>query len=242
MSHQTGMKNAQAVRQAYLDRGLPLTKPGADGMPSDSRLALDATDGGEGAVEVLPSLTNGLAAGPGRPHHLPRWRHHGQRDLRGRRGVGAGAPGSCPPPRISVTTRRRWRSGRRPSTCRKRTDAPVAGRLDPQPGPQRLCHWRHRRGGWPGRRSPVSGRPHRTTGFSESERRACVRETRRQNIHFVGIGGAGANAIAEVLHTQGYGVSGSDQSDRSVTRRLASLGIRIHIGHRPRTSRARTRS
>ena len=52
-----------------------------------------------------------------------------------------------------------------------------------------------------------------------------------KNIHFVGIGGAGMSAIAEVLHTQGYGVSGSDQSDGSVTRRLASLGIRIHIGH-----------
>lgn len=57
VSHQTGVKNAQAVRQAYLDRGLPL-KPGADGMPSDSGLALDATDGGEGAVEVLPFIDN----------------------------------------------------------------------------------------------------------------------------------------------------------------------------------------
>ena len=52
-----------------------------------------------------------------------------------------------------------------------------------------------------------------------------------KNIHFVGIGGAGMSAIAEVLHTQGYGVSGSDQNDGAVTRRLAGLGIRIHIGH-----------
>jgi UDP-N-acetylmuramate--alanine ligase len=52
-----------------------------------------------------------------------------------------------------------------------------------------------------------------------------------ERIHFVGIGGAGMSAIAEVLHSQGYTVSGSDQSEGSVTRRLASLGIRVHLGH-----------
>ncbi|MET0519280.1 MAG: Mur ligase domain-containing protein, partial [Burkholderiaceae bacterium] len=52
-----------------------------------------------------------------------------------------------------------------------------------------------------------------------------------KHIHFVGIGGAGMSAIAEVLHSSGYTVSGSDQSDSAVTRRLASLGVRVHIGH-----------
>jgi UDP-N-acetylmuramate--alanine ligase len=52
-----------------------------------------------------------------------------------------------------------------------------------------------------------------------------------KHIHFVGIGGAGMSAIAEVLHTQGYVVSGSDQSDGTVTRRLAALGIAVQIGH-----------
>jgi len=52
-----------------------------------------------------------------------------------------------------------------------------------------------------------------------------------KHIHFVGIGGAGMSGIAEILHNLGYTVSGSDQSDGSVTQRLASLGIRISIGH-----------
>jgi len=52
-----------------------------------------------------------------------------------------------------------------------------------------------------------------------------------KHIHFVGIGGAGMSAIAEVLHSTGYTVSGSDQSDGPVTQRLAGLGITVHIGH-----------
>ncbi|MEY4753792.1 MAG: hypothetical protein RJA44_1467 [Pseudomonadota bacterium] len=52
-----------------------------------------------------------------------------------------------------------------------------------------------------------------------------------KHIHFVGVGGAGMSGIAEILHNLGYHVSGSDQSDSAVTRRLAELGIRIHIGH-----------
>jgi len=52
-----------------------------------------------------------------------------------------------------------------------------------------------------------------------------------KRIHFVGIGGAGMSGIAEVLATQGYQVSGSDLAASAVTRRLASHGVRIAIGH-----------
>ena len=51
------------------------------------------------------------------------------------------------------------------------------------------------------------------------------------SIHFVGIGGSGMSGIAEVLINQGYEVSGSDLGESSVTRRLASLGAKITIGH-----------
>lgn len=54
---------------------------------------------------------------------------------------------------------------------------------------------------------------------------------RIQHIHFVGIGGSGMSGIAEVLHNLNYKVSGSDLADSVVTKRLASLGIDIHIGH-----------
>jgi UDP-N-acetylmuramate--alanine ligase len=52
-----------------------------------------------------------------------------------------------------------------------------------------------------------------------------------KHIHFVGIGGAGMSAIAEVLHHQGYRVSGSDQNECAVTRHLSALGISVFIGH-----------
>jgi UDP-N-acetylmuramate--alanine ligase len=50
-------------------------------------------------------------------------------------------------------------------------------------------------------------------------------------LHFVGIGGAGMSGIAEVLHNLGYAVSGSDRAETATTRRLAGLGIAIHLGH-----------
>jgi len=52
-----------------------------------------------------------------------------------------------------------------------------------------------------------------------------------KHIHFVGVGGAGMSGIAEILHNLGYGVSGSDLADSATARRLAGLGIRVHVGH-----------
>lgn len=54
-----------------------------------------------------------------------------------------------------------------------------------------------------------------------------------QHIHFVGIGGSGMNGIAEVLINLGYKVSGSDLKQTEVTQRLAFLGGKIFIGHKP---------
>ncbi|GAB4262003.1 MAG: UDP-N-acetylmuramate--L-alanine ligase [Deferrisomatales bacterium] len=54
-----------------------------------------------------------------------------------------------------------------------------------------------------------------------------------QHIHFVGIGGIGMSGIAEVLMNLGYRVSGSDLRESPTTRRLASLGARIALGHAP---------
>ncbi|MEY3202660.1 MAG: UDP-N-acetylmuramate--L-alanine ligase, partial [Pseudomonadota bacterium] len=52
-----------------------------------------------------------------------------------------------------------------------------------------------------------------------------------RHIHFVGIGGSGMSGIAEVLLNLGYRVSGSDLSSNAATRRLASLGASISLGH-----------
>ncbi|MAL00744.1 MAG: UDP-N-acetylmuramate--L-alanine ligase [Alcaligenaceae bacterium] len=65
--------------------------------------------------------------------------------------------------------------------------------------------------------------------------RECRQEVRMkhriQSIHFVGIGGSGMSGIAEVLLNLGYAISGSDIQESAVTRRLASLGARVMIGH-----------
>ena len=50
-------------------------------------------------------------------------------------------------------------------------------------------------------------------------------------VHFIGIGGAGMSGIAEVMVTLGYQVSGSDQNESAVTRRLVQLGAKVHRGH-----------
>ena len=50
-------------------------------------------------------------------------------------------------------------------------------------------------------------------------------------IHFVGIGGIGMSGIAEVLHTLGYAVQGSDIADGANVRRLKEAGIPVAIGH-----------
>jgi UDP-N-acetylmuramate--alanine ligase len=50
-------------------------------------------------------------------------------------------------------------------------------------------------------------------------------------IHFVGIGGIGMSGIAEVLHTLGYTVQGSDIADGANVRRLRESGIPVAVGH-----------
>ena len=60
-------------------------------------------------------------------------------------------------------------------------------------------------------------------------RRTALRRARR--VHFVGIGGAGMGGIAEVLHTVGLEVTGSDCAASAMTARLRSLGVHVDIGH-----------
>ena len=52
-----------------------------------------------------------------------------------------------------------------------------------------------------------------------------------QQIHLVGIGGAGMSGIAEVLLTMGYKVTGSDLHASETTRRLEELGGKVFLGH-----------
>lgn len=54
---------------------------------------------------------------------------------------------------------------------------------------------------------------------------------RIRKVHFVGIGGAGMSGIADVMHTLGYQVSGSDIARNAVTERLQSMGVKVYSSH-----------
>jgi len=54
---------------------------------------------------------------------------------------------------------------------------------------------------------------------------------RYQQIHFVGIGGAGMSGIAEILLTLGYRVTGSDARRNDAVERLEQLGAKVFTGH-----------
>ncbi len=54
-----------------------------------------------------------------------------------------------------------------------------------------------------------------------------------QQIHFVGIGGAGMSGIAQVLLNMGYRVTGSDVRRGEAVERLERLGAKVFTGHQP---------
>lgn len=61
-----------------------------------------------------------------------------------------------------------------------------------------------------------------------------LRDRARQGIvHFVGIGGAGMCALAELLHRSGYRVTGCDLRRDLSARSLEELGIPVETGHAP---------
>ena len=52
-----------------------------------------------------------------------------------------------------------------------------------------------------------------------------------RKIHFIGIGGIGMSAIAEMLHDMGVAVQGSNNVQNGNTDRLSRQGIPVFIGH-----------
>ncbi len=54
---------------------------------------------------------------------------------------------------------------------------------------------------------------------------------RIQHVHFVGIGGIGMCGLAELLHNQGYRISGTDLREGASVERLRGLGVDVVIGH-----------
>lgn len=55
---------------------------------------------------------------------------------------------------------------------------------------------------------------------------------RVKRIHFIGIGGSGMCPLAEILHSKGYALSGSDNNETDTLKRVRSLGIPVMMGQR----------
>ncbi|WBW50728.1 UDP-N-acetylmuramate--L-alanine ligase [Peptoniphilus equinus] len=58
-----------------------------------------------------------------------------------------------------------------------------------------------------------------------------IDEHNYHHIHFIGIGGISMSAIAEILLSMGYKVSGSDRASSDITHRLEHLGATIYYAH-----------
>ena len=60
--------------------------------------------------------------------------------------------------------------------------------------------------------------------------RNILNEVKR--IHFIGIGGSGMCPIAEILHHNGYILSGSDMNESDTLERIKGYGIKVFMGHK----------
>jgi len=59
-----------------------------------------------------------------------------------------------------------------------------------------------------------------------------VQEKRPLRIHFMGIGGSGMSAVAQIAHARGYIVTGCDlQTDTPYIEKVKKLGITVSMGH-----------
>ena len=53
-----------------------------------------------------------------------------------------------------------------------------------------------------------------------------------KTIHFIGIGGSGMCPFAEILHSKGYTLQGSDNNESSIVDRIRKMGIKVMMGQR----------
>lgn len=54
----------------------------------------------------------------------------------------------------------------------------------------------------------------------------------KKHIHFIGIGGSGMYPLAQILHGQGYYLTGSDNNETETLAAVRSMGIPVFIGQR----------
>lgn len=52
-----------------------------------------------------------------------------------------------------------------------------------------------------------------------------------KQIHMIGIGGSGMCPLAEILHSKGYILTGSDNNESDPLKRVKALGVKVFMGH-----------
>ena len=55
--------------------------------------------------------------------------------------------------------------------------------------------------------------------------------SRVKRVHMIGIGGSGMCPLAEILHSKGYEITGSDNNISDPLKRVQNLGIKVFMGH-----------
>ena len=54
----------------------------------------------------------------------------------------------------------------------------------------------------------------------------------KKHIHFIGIGGSGMYPLAQILHKQGYYLTGSDNNETETLKAVRAMGIPVYMGQR----------
>lgn len=56
--------------------------------------------------------------------------------------------------------------------------------------------------------------------------------TEKKHIHFIGIGGSGMYPLAQILHSKGYYLTGSDNNETETLKAIRDMGIPVTLGQR----------
>ena len=54
----------------------------------------------------------------------------------------------------------------------------------------------------------------------------------KKHIHFIGIGGSGMYPLAQILHSKGYYLTGSDNNETATLQAVRDMGIPVFLGQR----------
>ena len=56
--------------------------------------------------------------------------------------------------------------------------------------------------------------------------------TGKKHVHFIGIGGSGMYPLAQILHSKGFYLTGSDNNETETLERVRKMGITVYMGQR----------